>query len=106
MKNILKITLWPIVLMVLSVGAFSSAANAMAINRCMRLLQDSAGRETVVNTCAVCMTVKVERQRPGKTLGTPSMREFNMPSGSSQPLPFRGPGITRIMSEAPCPQAQ
>lgn len=94
------------VLMALSIGALSSAAHAMAINRCMRVLQNSAGRETVVNTCTACMTVKVERQRPGQTLGTPSMREFNLPGGSSQPLPFRGPGATRIMSETPCPVAQ
>ncbi|OEJ68096.1 hypothetical protein [Magnetovibrio blakemorei] len=106
MKIILKLIVWPMVLMVLSAGALSSAANAMAINRCMRVLKDSAGRETVVNTCAPCMTVKVERQRPGQTMGTPSQREFNMPGGSSMPLPFLGPGTTRIMSEAPCPEAQ
>lgn len=102
MKNILKITVWSMICL----GTLSTAADAMAINRCLRLLQDSAGRETVLNTCAPCMTVKVERQRPGQAMGTPSQREFNMPGGSSMPLPFRGPGTTRIMSEAPCPEAQ
>lgn len=106
MKNIVNITVLPMVLTVLCVGALSSAANAMAINRCMRVLQDSVGRETVVNTCSACMTVKLERRRPGQSNGVPNMREFNVPGGSSQPLPFRGPGVTRITIEVPCPQAQ
>lgn len=71
----------------------------------MRLMRDpqATNRETLANACNVCMTAKVERRRPGNEMGTPTMLDFNLPAGSRQPLPFYGPGVTRIIGESPCP---
>ena len=99
MENLIKTTVW----VLLSVMAFASVAEAMPINRCARMLRDAAGRETVLNACETCIIVKVERHRPGQNLGTPNQRDYIIPSGSHQPLPFRGPGLTRIVSEGTCP---
>ena len=87
-----------------AVGA-SQDAEAIAINRCTRIVQDQAGRETVVNVCKECVTVNLERRRPGTGLRTPDMRSYNLPPASRQPLAFRGPGVTRIMGETPCPSS-
>jgi len=92
-----------IVLTVLSVLAFATVAEAMSLSRCARMLRDGAGREAVRNTCDACVTVKIERRRPGQSTGVPNVREYNIPSGTVQPLPFRGPGLTRIVGETACP---
>lgn len=89
----------------LSLFALADAAQAIAINRCMSLVRDQAGRETLVNRCTQCMQVQVERRRPGSNIGTPSMRDFTLGPSSRQQLPFRGPGKTRVMRETPCPAA-
>lgn len=82
-------------------------AHAIALNRCVKIVRNpQVNRETLVNTCPKCLVAKVERRRPGSATGTPNMRDFTLPPGASQPLPFRGPGKTRITSEAPCPPAQ
>ena len=91
-------------------GSFAASmpgeAHAVPLNHCIKIIRDpQVGRETLVNTCNQCLVAKIERRRPGNEIGTPNMRDFNMPGGTSQPLPFMGPGSTRIMSEAPCPQA-
>lgn len=98
----IKLTLWGL-LGLLAVFTVQSEAQAIALNRCAKLVQDQAGRETIVNVCRQCITVNLERRRPGQGIGTPNMRTFNIPTGSRQPLPFRGPGITRVTGEAPCP---
>jgi len=99
MANHIKMTVWA----VLGTLALTSVAEAMSINRCARMLRDGAGRETVLNACETCIIVKVERHRPGQNPGTPNQRDYIIPSGSHQPLSFRGPGLTRIVSEGVCP---
>lgn len=81
-------------------------AHAVALNHCIKIIRDpQVGRETLVNTCNQCLVAKVERRRPGNEIGTPNIRDFNLPGGTSMPLPFMGPGSTRVMKEIPCPQA-
>ena len=85
----------------------ADVASAIAINRCVRIVRDpQVNRETIVNTCKICRTVKVSRQRPGSATGVPTMRDLTLLPGTSQLLPFRGPGSTRIHSDAPCPSVQ
>ena len=102
MANLLKITVWAL----LGSVAITSVTEAMPINRCARLLRDQVGRETVANVCNACITVTVERRRPGQSNDMPNIREFNIPGGTNQLLPFRGPGGTRIANETACPSAQ
>ncbi|MCW8915857.1 MAG: hypothetical protein OQK24_08380 [Magnetovibrio sp.] len=94
-------------LLVLSVLGMTMAEDAAAIplNKCAQLVRDQGGREIIINRCRTCIAVKVERRRPGQNIGTPNMRDYNIAKGSRQPLPFRGPGITRITSEMECPKA-
>jgi len=99
MSNLCKMT----VVAVLGALALASVAEAISINRCARMLRDAAGREIILNACESCIKVKVERHRPGQNLGTPNQRDYIIPSGSHQPLSFRGPGLTRIVSEGACP---
>lgn len=102
MKQSLKLTVMALV-MTLAVGE----AQAMALNRCVKIVRDpQVNRETLVNTCNQCLTAKVERRRPGNDSGTPNMRDFTLLPGAAQPLPFLGPGSSRILNEAPCPQVQ
>ena len=80
----------------------SSAAIALPINKCARIIKNTVGSETLLNRCDTCMQIKVERRRPGNSGAAPTMRDYTMPQGSSQPLPFKGPGGTRIVAEFPC----
>ena len=80
----------------------SSAASALPINKCARVIKNSVGSETLLNRCDTCMKIKIERKRPGNSGAPPTMRDYTMPSGSAQPLPFKGPGGTRIVAEFPC----
>jgi len=78
-------------------------AHAIAINKCVSIIRDrQVSRETIVNRCGECRTVKVERQRPGSASGVPSLRTFTLPPGAAQPLPFRGPGSSRISADMAC----
>ncbi|MCK5167224.1 MAG: hypothetical protein KAQ66_07885 [Rhodospirillaceae bacterium] len=81
---------------------FVTSASALPINKCARIIKNSVGSETLLNRCDACMKIKVERRRPGNSGATPTMRDYTMPQGSSQPLPFKGPGGTRIVAESPC----
>jgi len=101
MANFMKTAVWAM----LGIIAITSLAQAMPLNRCAQLVRDQTGREAIVNTCNACIAVKVERRRPGQNLGTPNLRDFLIPPGSNQLLPFRGPGVTRIMSQDACPTA-
>lgn len=97
---------------VLAAFAFLSAlgwaeAHAIALNKCARIVHDpQVNRESLVNTCNQCVVARIERRRPGAGLSTPSMRDYTLPPGARQPLPFMGPGKSRITSESPCPQAR
>ncbi|MBL4691802.1 MAG: hypothetical protein JKY92_00535 [Magnetovibrio sp.] len=98
---------WAVTAFTLSTIVFANSANAIAINKCIRLVRNpQVRRETIINTCKVCMIAKVQRKRPGGVVGTPTQREFNLQPGTQLLLPFRGPGQTRISREAPCPSVR
>ena len=44
--------------------------------------------------------MKIEHRRPGAQF--PTFRDYTMPNGSKLPLPFRGGGRTRILTERAC----
>jgi len=67
--------------------------------RCTRLIRRGSS-ETLVNTCNTCRIVSVTRKRTG--ISTPVRREFNLAARSRFPVPFRGPGNTRITSDILC----
>jgi len=56
--------------------------------------------ETLFNTCNTCRVVGLMRQRAGNAL--PVRRQFSLAPRSKFPVPFRGPGRTRITSDTPC----
>ena len=101
MTNPVKI----LALSLLALVLWSGVAEAVQLNRCARLMENAAGRQAIANICSTCITVKVERHRPGQAKGIPNYREFTIPRGGNQPLPFRGPGRTRIVTEGECPKA-
>ncbi|MEE9318648.1 MAG: hypothetical protein V3U48_10225 [Rhodospirillales bacterium] len=68
-------------------------------NRCVRLLP-TGGREVIVNNCSTCRVVNVTRKRPGNAV--PVMRSFNVLPKTTFPVPFRGPGRSRVTSVLPC----
>lgn len=70
-----------------------------AVNQCTRLIP-TGGREMIVNACNVCRVVGIIRSRPGNDV--PVSRTYNLPPRSTFPVPFRGPGRSRITSEVPC----
>lgn len=83
----------------------ASEAQAVALNRCLKIVRDpQVNRETVVNTCQECLVAKIERRRPGSATDMPTMREYTIPGGTAQPLPFMGPGSTRLLGQLPCGQ--
>jgi len=67
-------------------------------DRCIFLARDR-GREVLVNRCGVCITVGLVRERRS---GAPQSRRYNVQKGSTFPLPFKGPGLTRVKSKLPC----
>lgn len=78
------------------------AANPYVISiggKCTRLIREN-GRETIYNACATCRKVGVIRKRQG--ISTPVRREFNLLPGAKLPIPFRGPGSSRITSDILC----
>ncbi len=77
-------------------------AQALPLNKCARIIRSNAGTETLINRCKECMKIKVERTRSANTGSPPTLRDFTMMPGANQPLPFRGPGGTRIVIEFPC----
>lgn len=70
--------------------------------KCVRL-GTQAGREILLNGCAACRIVHLERKRPGGAL--PSQRTYTVPERSRVTLSFRGPGRTRILTDGPCRSA-
>ena len=100
MKNLCKLGILSVALAV-----WSADASAIPINKCAQLVQDKGGRQTIWNRCGKCISVSVERRRPGSSNSIPNMRTYNIGVGSKQLLPFRGPGLTRITNETVCPLA-
>lgn len=80
--------------------AYIPAKDADAAERCLRIVRQGA-IETLVNTCDACRIASLIRSRPGSEV--PVGRRFNVQAKSTFPVPFRGPGTTRIKSEFPCP---
>jgi len=70
-----------------------------AVNQCTRLVP-TGGREMIVNACTACRVVSIIRSRPGNDV--PVSRTYNVPPRSTFPVPFRGPGRSRITAEVPC----
>ena len=80
----------------------ATSAEAISLNKCVRVVRGQVGTETLINVCTVCYKAKVERQRPGGDGNVPTMRDYTLLPGAEQPLPFKGPGTTRIVAEFPC----
>ncbi len=69
-------------------------------DRCIRLIRQG-NSEVLVNSCTVCRTATIIRSRPGSAV--PVGRRFNVQARSTFPVPFRGPGRSRIRTDIPCP---
>lgn len=72
---------------------------ADAGKQCTRI-QRVSGFETLINTCNACLSVQVVRDRAGNARAT--LRTFQMVKAGEFPLPFKGAGRTRIVSEESC----
>ena len=96
---------WPGALGVLSILAVGMVAlilmslPAEAGKKCSRI-QRVSGFETLINTCNACLSVQVVRDRAGVASAT--LRTFKMVKRGEFPLPFKGTGKTRIVSEESC----
>ncbi len=77
-----------------------SGQPADAASQCLRLVVNG-GVETLVNTCNQCRVASIIRSRPGNDV--PVGRKYNVQPGSTFPVPFRGPGRSRLTSDFPCP---
>jgi len=77
----------------------SSLLHQVSLNRCTRLSSQN-GREHLINRCNSCRIVSVQRKRPGAD--APISRTLTVPRKSNVTLSFRGPGHSRITSDAPC----
>ena len=58
-------------------------------------------REFVVNSCNTCRRVAVQRRRVG-LYSAPIMRTYDLQAKTKFPLPFKGPGRSKITSDVPC----
>ena len=75
-------------------------ADANAAEKCIRLIRQG-NIETLINRCDVCRLASIIRSRPGNEV--PVSREINVQARSDFPVPFRGPGRSRIKAERACP---
>ncbi len=82
----------------IAAALWSGAAEAQK-KSCIRL-QVGEGPKVLLNVCPACRTIKVEHKRPGAA--TPIFRDYTMGPTSRLPLPFRGPGRTRVIAEGAC----
>lgn len=87
-------------LFVLSITVIFQAAPADAADRCIRI-QRQGMTETLVNICNVCQRATIIRSRPGSEV--PVGRSYDIQPRSTFPVPFRGPGSTRVTNESVCP---
>ena len=85
------------------VGPRSEAPSPLLVlartKKCVTLMRQ-AGRDVLVNRCASCRVVSVQKNRPGE--GFPVTRTLTLAKRSKTPLSFRGPGNARILSDAAC----
>lgn len=82
------------------IGTSLPVQDAEAAERCIRLIRQG-NIETLINTCDVCRVASIIRSRPGNEV--PVGREINVQARSDFPVPFRGPGRSRIKAERACP---
>lgn len=87
------------ILIALTVSAFWPQ-DVEAKSKCVRIARQG-NIETLVNTCNSCVIASIIRSRPGNAV--PVGRQLNVQARSEFPVPFRGPGRSRIKSERPCP---
>jgi len=66
---------------------------------CVRIIRQG-NSEVLYNKCNACRVVSLMRQRAGNAL--PVRREFTLSARSKFPVPFRGPGRTRITNDMGC----
>jgi hypothetical protein len=88
----------PYVLMALFVWLLAAPADGAALT-CTRLVRTLSG-DQLVNTCASCRIVKLQRKRPSSA--APINRTYTLAPKTTTDLSFRGPGQTRINSDTPC----
>ncbi len=81
-------------------GKTTSPLLQTVASTCVRLFRQRSG-DVLVNNCNICVQVGVVRERRGGL--APQARKFNVQKNSSFPLPFKGPGVTRVKSKFPCP---
>lgn len=75
------------------------SASAPADASCVLLLPENGGM--LINQCGKCREVTLERVRAGESI--PNIRSIIVPGEAIAPMPFRGPGRTRIIGERACP---
>lgn len=96
---------WPGAFGVLSILALAMVAlifmslPAEAGEKCARI-QRVSGFESLINSCNACLSVQVVRDRSG--IASATLRTFKMVKKGEFPLPFKGTGKTRIVSEESC----
>ncbi len=97
----LKNALTVMALVVTGVWTLTQPAPAHAgAPQCARMYAQGYS-EFVINTCKTCRRVAVQRRRAGGR-GAPVMRTYDLQPGSKFPLPFKGPGRSRVTSDVPC----
>jgi len=74
-------------------------SDVQAKSKCVRIVRQG-NIETLVNTCDICVVATIIRSRPGSQV--PVGRDFNVRARADFPVPFKGPGRSRIKSEQPC----
>lgn len=86
-------------LALIALTVFAAWPREADAGRCIRIVRQG-NIETMVNTCNTCVIANIIRSRPGSSV--PVGREYNIQPRSDFPVPFRGPGRTRVNSEKPC----
>lgn len=79
-----------------------AATDGRKPGKCVRVVPRASG-DMLQNGCSSCRLVSVQRTRPGA--GKPRSQTLTVPKKSRQPLPFLGPGRTRITADRACPGA-
>ncbi len=90
----------------LFVGPRGEAPNPLLVlarkKKCVTLVRQS-GRDVLVNRCASCRIVSVQKKRPGE--GFPVTRSLTLAKRTKTPLSFRGGGSVRILSDVGCKES-
>ena len=97
----MKLYLYCAVIATLVIWPVASQQSVKAgTSQCARLFAKNY-REFVFNTCNSCRRVAIRRRRIG-TRTAPVMRTYDLQPNSKFPLPFKGPGRSRVTSDVPC----